>query len=160
MLVRLLAFIISFAALLSPWKVAAFTPFILQGVHRAPKGRLYVRAVSCGVLIDLFSSATPFGLSSLNFVIALTLLYPLRLSFFEDKLLTWPLLTSLFSFLSTLLMLFLRPLFGQGVAVSGRWFLTDLVFASFLDGLYALIFFVLPFQFTPKLVKLVRRRKV
>jgi rod shape-determining protein MreD len=131
-----------------------FAPYFVVCAYQHSKLALLWRAYLCGVILDLLSSTPFFGLSSLNYCLASWLLYGQTRNFFEDKLSTLPLMTFLFSLLSTLIALILAFFFAQSYPLSCAWMATDLVIMPLADSIYALLVFSLPFQLTYKLRKM------
>src|SRR5262245_6915899 len=77
------------------------TPYLVICFYKYSRIGVLWRAFMCGIILDALSSSSFFGFSSLNFCLVSFLLYGQTRNFFEDKLSTLPLMTFLFSFLST-----------------------------------------------------------
>ena len=118
-----------------------------------------VRAFFVGLFLDLLSSSY-FGLFAVGYPITTFLLFGLKKTFFEDKLFTLSLMTAIFSFLSTLVTLFILLFFGEKSFLSFRWCAKDLLGSALLNGLWAYLFFSLPFQLTSKISKMNIFRKI
>lgn len=131
-----------------------FVPYLVVCFYRHSRFAVLWRAFGCGVIIDLLSSGPFFGFSSLNYCFVSFFLFGQTRNFFEDKLSTLPLMTFLFSFLSTGLSLILALFFGNGYPLSGVWIVTDLIGMPFADATYALLVFSLPFQLVYGLKKI------
>lgn len=139
-----------------------FSPYLITTYYRYSRYTALWHAVGCGIVVDLFSSTPFFGLSAMNYSLVTLVLYGQRRNFFEEKISTLPVMTFFFSFLSTLLSPLLHFFCGRMVLLQGAWVLSDLVCMSCLDGLYALLFFSLPFQLTNRIRKMrlfTRRRE-
>lgn len=131
-----------------------FVPYLVTCFYRLPRRAVLWRAYFSGVIIDLLSSSPLFGLTSLNYAVVSWLLYGQTRNFFEDKPSTLPLMTFLFSFLSTIFSAITLLFFRDPITFSGTWIVTDLIGMSLVDALYALLVFSLPFQLTYSLRKL------
>lgn len=133
-------------ALFSKCHLLYFSPYLILSCYKfSLYGTLY-RSLGCGVLVDLLSSTPYFGLSSVNYCLVSFVFHGRTRNFFEDKLSTLPLMTSLFSLLSTLFFVILAPCFGQKITLCWKWGFTDLMAMSLFDALFALTLFSLPVQ--------------
>jgi rod shape-determining protein MreD len=135
-----------------------FAPYLVICIYRHSRFALLWRACGSGIILDLLTSTPFFGLTPLNYCLVCFLLYSQRHNFFEDKLSTLFIMTSLFSFFSTLVAVVLSFFAGKGYGLTCEWVVTDLVGMSFADGIYALLVFSLPFQLTYKLRKMLLRK--
>lgn len=131
-----------------------FAPYLVICFYQYSRIEVLWRAFGCGILLDLLSSAPFFGFSSLKFCLVTLALFGQTRNFFEDKLSTLPLMTFLFSFLTTAISVLLTLFFGNGFPLSIKWVATDLIIMSAADALYALLVFSLPFELTYKLRKI------
>ena len=93
----------------------------------------------CGFIVDTLSCTPQFGIYALNYCLCTAFLYPQKRNFFADSISTLPLMTLLFSLLSTTI---------DGIfniySLSWHWFVTDFFLMPFGDALYALCIFLLP----------------
>lgn len=103
--------------------------------------------------MDLLSSQQHLGLYALNYCLTLWMIYPQKRNFFEDRLSTLPVMTYLFSFLSTLIHLLLLDSFEKSLSLSWIWVGTDLLLMPLADAFYAFIWFTLPSLFMPRAPK-------
>ncbi len=133
-----------------------FAPYLICMLYKHPFFSNLWRCVLAGLIVDLFSSAPLFGLTSLNYLVVLLILRTQKHNFFQDKLATIPLMTAFFSILSTFFSALFLLIFTQNSLFSARWIVTDLFEMALLDALYAFILFSLPFQLTKKIARLVR----
>jgi len=127
------------------WHLFYFAPYLVLSYYKYSRYAVLWRSLGCGILMDLFSSTPFFGLSSINYCLVSFLLWGQKRNFFEDKLSTWPLMTALFSLLSTLFSVILAFFVGQKISFCWKWGVTDLFAMSFVDAAFAFIFFSLPF---------------
>jgi rod shape-determining protein MreD len=125
-----------------------FAPFMVICLYHYTRIELLWRSLLCGVIVDLLSSGSFFGMTSVNYCIVSGLLYGQTRNFFEDKLSTFPLMTFFFSFFSTLLSVFFSFFTGFEHPLSLLWIATDLIGMSVVDALFALFAFSLPFELT------------
>lgn len=123
-----------------------FVPYLVICLYRHPRIAALWRACLCGVIIDLLSSGPLFGLTSIHYCCVVFLLHGQTRNFFEDKLSTLPLMTFLFSLLSTGFLAAGALFLQRGYPLSWTWVATDLIGMPLVDALYALLVFSLPFQ--------------
>ncbi len=135
-----------------------FAPYLILTFYKQTRFAVLWRALGCGLVIDLFSSTPYFGLTALNYTLVCWILYSQRHNFFEDKPFTLPVMTFLFSVLSTLTATILFLFFAHPVPLSLKWLFTDLFWMPLLDAGYALGL-SLPFQITYKLRRVMRARR-
>lgn len=135
-----------------------FAPYLIIVIYKFPLSQGLLKAIFCGLLIDSLSSLPYFGLTSLCFVLSITLTCTQKYNFFEDKYSTLPLLTAFFSVCYTLIEMGAYALFGGKVSISWRWVFTDVLGGAFFDAVYALVFFVIPFRLSKKFQKRWRRK--
>ncbi|MCB1180775.1 MAG: mreD [Chlamydiia bacterium] len=140
-------------------KLLFFAPYLILVMYKMDFFSLLVRASFAGIIMDLFSAHSFFGLSSLLHLFTAMIVYTMRLNFFEDKLTTLPIMTFIFSVLFSLLELFFYPLLGGSISINFRWILSDLFCMPFADAILALFVFSLPFQLTKALSKMFRTRR-
>lgn len=136
-----------------------FAPYLVLTYYKHPRYSVLWHAFGCGLLIDLFSSSTFFGMTGINYCITSMLLYGQTRNFFEDKMFTLFLMTTLFSLSSTLIALFLSLFLDQNFFLSFGWLFSELMCLPLCDGAYALLFFSLPFQLTRRLSKIISNRR-
>jgi len=110
-------------------------PPLVRNFYRLDFASCIGWAMGAGLLLDLLSSAPRLGLYAFLFSLIAALLYPLRKFFFEESLMTLPILTTLWSFLVTL------GAFSFHNVIPGG---TDLLLAPLIDGFYAFALFTLP----------------
>ncbi len=154
------SFLIAFLAMLfSPLyfphlHLLFFAPYLVTCFYKQSRYSVLWKSLGCGLIIDLFSSTPLFGATTLNYCVTSLLLYRQRRNFFEDQTLTLPLMTFLFSSISSIITALLYLVFASKYTFSLRWIVTDLFEMPILDALYALVFFAIPFQLTAKLTKM------
>lgn len=125
-------------------RLTFFAPFLIIACYKASLKKCLWIALLCGVIVDLLSSYTRFGLYSLDYCATLFILYPQRRNFFADSLSTLPIMTFLFALLSTLLMALLLYSIETINVFSWGWVFTDLLMMPAVDGFYAYFIFILP----------------
>jgi rod shape-determining protein MreD len=138
--------------------VLYFAPYLVLAFYRHTRFAALWRAIGCGALIDLFSSTPHFGLTALNYCVVSWIIYGQTRNFFDDKPSTLPLMTLFFSILSTMASVILFLLFAQPVALTFKWFFSDLIVMPLIDAAYAFAL-SLPFQITHQLRKVIRTRR-
>jgi rod shape-determining protein MreD len=135
-----------------------FAPYLIICLYTQTRISVLWKAYLCGLILDLLSSSSFFGFSSLNYCLVCWVLYGQKRHFFEDHLSTLPVMTFLFSFLSTLVSCCLFFYCEQSFPFSWSWIATDLFLMPLLDSAYALLVFSLPFQIIYK-IRRMRLRK-
>lgn len=108
-----------------------FAPYLVRLLYRKNLITTIWNAVVCGIIVDLLAANPHFGYTPLNYAIALLLLYTQRRHFFEEKLVTLPLMVFCFSSATTLCLLAEQP-----SLFSWRFVTTDLLGMASLDGLF------------------------
>lgn len=132
------------AMALFSFRLHFFAPFLIICYYQKSFPTALRASLLCGILIDLFTSPLKFGLHALNYTLTTALIYHQKKNLFADHLTTLPLMTSLFSFLSTLIQIFLLALFLQPIPLTFSFIFTDLLFMPAIDGLFAFCWFILP----------------
>jgi len=112
-------------------------------------------AFGMGLFMDLLSSS-PMGIHAINFCLTTLVLYRERRHFVSDNPYNLSLFTLLFSFVSALFYALLISLFDRRMAISGKWVLTDLLLLPIADGVYAFVWFTLPFMIGEKVQKRIK----
>jgi len=123
-----------------------FAPFLALCYHASTLSKSLWLSLLCGLILDLISSEFKFGLYTLTFVLATLLLYAQKRHFFEDKPLALSIFTSIIAAALTLLQFVLIHLFDRGISFSALTFVTDVIFMSLVDGLYAFLWFTCPMR--------------
>lgn len=114
-------------------------------------------ALACGLIIDLLAAQTRLGLYSLNYCAVTWILFNQKKHFFEDSFSTFPIMTFLFSVISTLFHALLLYISSHSIEFSWGWIKSDLIFMPLTDALYAALAFTIPYHLLPK--KYFRKRK-
>jgi rod shape-determining protein MreD len=121
-----------------------FVPFLIMAYYRRSLTASLWLSLLCGLLLDLIAFDQRLGLHALNYCLTTYILYRQKQNFFEDSLTTIPILTVIFSAISTLLQVVLLFIFENGLPLSLGWAATDLVVMPLCDGLYGLLCFSFP----------------
>jgi hypothetical protein len=131
-----------------------FAPYLVIVCYKRSLYHTLRHALYCGVIHDLFSASPLLGLTSLNYCLTVFILFPQRRNFFEENSSTLPLMTYLFSFLSTgingLLLLFA----GNAISPSFIGIFIGLFLMPLMDAAFALAFYSLPFKIYSKFSRL------
>jgi len=130
-------------ALLPTYTFLSFAPFLAIAFNRYTLPRSLWLAASCGLIMDLLSSLTPFGFHALIYVIVTFCLYRFRL-FFVEKALGLSSFTVIFSLLSTLLERSFLNLFEISLPLTWKGIVSDFLIMPLLDGFYAFLWFSCP----------------
>lgn len=130
-----------------------FAPFLIFAFYRHSQATCLWLALMCGLIIDLFCAQTRFGIYALNYTLTSYLLYHLKNYFFEDSLTTIPIMTILFTYLSSLLQLSLLYLMNSEAVWSWEWVKVEWIEMPINNALYAIIFFAIISLLFPKRIK-------
>ncbi len=136
-----------FSALFPSLRLFFLAPWPVYVACRHTNGAALLAAFSSGFLLDILTTGTPTGFFTLIYPLALSLILSFKKLFFQEKLLTYPFLTTVFSFLITALYFIFRNIFCAKMTLTLHSFLTDWIVFPFADGLYAFISFTLPLRF-------------
>jgi rod shape-determining protein MreD len=129
----------------SSMRLLFFAPFLIVLYYQKPYLNCLWGALLCGLIVDLLSSGTHFGLHALNYLSTSILLYKYRLHFFGDNCSTIGIMTFLFACISTIIQWILVYIFDAGAPFSLRFFLTEIVVMPLYDSAYAYLVFIFPF---------------
>ena len=127
-------------------RLSFFAPFLALSYHASTLSKSLWISLACGLILDLISSEFKFGLYTLTYVLATLILYAQKKHFFEDKPLALSIFTSFIAAVLTILQFVLIHLFDRGISFSTLTLLTDVIFMSALDGLYAFLWFTCPMR--------------
>ncbi len=135
-------------------------PYLVISLYQHSKFGVLWRALFCGILLDLLSSGPFFGFSALEFCFVSWLLQSQTRNFFVDKLSTLPLMSYLFTLLSTGFSYIFNIFFNDAAAPTLFWVFSDLICMPLIEAFYALLVFSLPFEliYLFKKLRLARKR--
>lgn len=151
-----LAFIL-FPAFWPTVKLYYFVPFIIIAYYQLSYTGCLWASIGCGTIVDSLSVHAFFGLHAFVYCLTTFFLYPLRTQFFADRPSTLPLMTAIFSLLATLIFMLSAIILEGKQLFSWHLLFTDLLLMPACDGLYAFIYFVLPFLLIKELKRQRRR---
>lgn len=147
-------FLVLAAPLLLPnFRIAFFIPFLIIVIYQKSLISTLWISCFCGLVLDLISSETHFGLYACSYTLTTGMLYKQRDHFFADSISTLSLMTFFFSVLSTLILCVMMSLFRQESILSIQWVLVDLLFLPLMDSFYAFAIFVFPFYLFGKPIR-------
>jgi rod shape-determining protein MreD len=132
------------------WRFFYFAPLIVFSYYKRPLIFCLWLSLFCGLIVDLFASHTRMGFYALDYCLTTWILHSQAKHFFEDSFSTLPLMTFLFSFVSTLIQASLLYAFGQGFSLSWAWITGDLFWMPLSDALFATFAFRIPLSLLPK----------
>jgi len=119
-----------------------FAPFLILVYYQKSFSSALMFSFSCGLITDLFTSPLRFGLHALNYTLTTAFIYHQRRNLFADNLFTLPIMTFLFSALSTFLQLILLYLFAKPVTLSFYLLISDFLIMPFIDALFSFCWFI------------------
>lgn len=135
---------LSIPVLFSPLRLSFFAPFLVICMYKKNLPTTLCLGLFCGLILDLLSSYPRLGVHALNFCLMILLLCPQKRYFFADSLTTLPIMTFLFTSISSLLMACLTYSFEMNHMLSWKWAATDLLIMPAADAAYAFTCFTLP----------------
>lgn len=125
-----------------------FAPFLaIVFQKKSLQKSIWIAGLS-GLILDLLGSATPLGAFSLIFVLCTLVCYRFKHVFFEERLLSLPLFTSLISSTFSLFHIFLFPSMFSIKALLYTVFMLPI-----FDGIYAFFWFTCPFTLFRRIAK-------
>lgn len=131
-------------AVLPGLQMQFFIPFLIIAFYQKSLLQSLWLALSCGMILDLFSSHEHFGLYPLNFFLTTVLIFGNRKHFFADSLSTLPIMTYTFSVISTALQTLLLHFFEKPIILSWSWVIIDLFLMPSFDATFGFIWFIMP----------------
>lgn len=138
-----LFFTVYSSSFMATYTLLPFSPFLTIAINRLSFSKSLWVSMSCGLLIDLLSSKTPFGFHALNQTLTTSTLYRFR-PYFVEKALALSSFSLLFSFVSTFFHRIFLYLFGISFPLTWKGCSTDFILMPLLDGLYAFLWFFCP----------------
>lgn len=134
----------------SSFRFIFFAPYLILVIYKKNYPTAISYSLITGLILDLFTSPLRFGVNALNYSLTTTLLYHQRLNFFSDNLLTLPIMTFLFSLLSTLIQVALLYIFSKPIPISIYWIFSDIIMMPLADAFFSFFWFILPSIFIKK----------
>lgn len=131
-------------ALHPSWRLLYFAPCLILSVYQNSLPKTLWLALLCGGIVDLLSSYPILGVHATAYCAAIFLLYPRKRHIFADSLTTLPLMTYLFSALSSFCVALVLHLLDLGDLFSWRWLGADLLLFPLADAFYAFALFIFP----------------
>lgn len=142
-LVSLICFLI-LPSLFPSFNLYYLIPFIIISFYQKPLLTCLWYALFCGLIIDIFSGSSRLGFTAMNYTLSVFLLYPQKKHFFSDSITTLPIMTFLFSLLSTVFQFMILYSLNKQPLVNIKWIASDLLLMSFFDAAFAFTLFVIP----------------
>lgn len=143
----LAVFVALFGSVFFPYfRVIALAPFLAFVYTRYTLLRCLWIASLCGLLLDLTTSQLHFGIYALIYTFATLIAHPQKRHFFVDKPLALSIYSAITSAIISLFQLFFLCFIDKKLPFNAQLILSDLFIMPLLDGLYALLWFTLPFK--------------
>lgn len=101
-------------------------------------------SVAVGLFLDCATTSFPFGMHTILCALIVFFLYGRKKHFFEEKIFSWVIYSSLLSCLYTALLFFCNLLVNVPPPLSLRSIFSDMVIMAIIDGIYTLIWFTVP----------------
>ena len=125
-------------------RLVFFIPYLVMVCYQMNLSLALWTALGCGLILDLLSSYTRIGFYAMDFCITLALIYPQRRNFFADSLSTLPIMTFLFSALSSIIMALMLYAIEMKNIFSSAWVFADVIVLPTADAFFAFCLFILP----------------
>jgi hypothetical protein len=129
--------------------ISPFIPLIILLFYEEKRSTTTWSTFAIACFLDLTSSHAQFGVLTLSYCISTWILYQYKSLFFIDKWSTLPILSGLYSAISTFTFFILLNIYDVGFSFSWTWFFTDIILLSLFDSLYAFLYFTIPLRFIP-----------
>jgi hypothetical protein len=129
----------------APIGIHFFAPFLIMALYFFRLSTILWLAFAAGLFLDALFVSPRFGFFAATYMVSLLIIYPLRLYFFRDWLMTVPVLTLLFSLVALLaehIFAFLFDIPHMGGSFGA--FVLSLLVVPLVDSIWALFFFALP----------------
>jgi hypothetical protein len=133
-------------ALFPSARITFLAPLLAWLYYRLPMQGALWASFGAGLLLDLLSSDYRLGIFALTYTSTTLLLYTQKRHFYAQRWSTLPILTWLFSLVATLIQVTLLAIVDEGLRITWRWAISDLMVYPLLDGLWAFIGFTLPLK--------------
>lgn len=120
-----------------------FVPFLIILFYQKSLPVSLWLSFLCGLIIDLLSAQSPFGFNACSYTLTTATIYRQKRNFFSDHLSTLPIMTFLFSFLTTIFEIIILSIFGFHASIGFQWIISDLLLMPCFDALFAFLGFIL-----------------
>ena len=137
-------------------RLIAFAPFLCIAYTQKHFIPCLWLSFICGISIDLLSYQSMFGLHALSYCLTTVLLYRQKRHFFDDKSWALAVFTALFTCINSSLELLFISAFAKQMPISFLAIVNNTLVTSFLDALYAIMWF----SYTVKIYKYIRKLAV
>ena len=120
-------------------RLSFFIPFLIIQYYTKSFIKCLWVSLFCGLLLDLLSYNSQFGLCAFSYVLTTWVLYRQKQYFFSHKLSTLPIMTFLFSALLTMWSWVFFFFFYRSQFFTFSLFITDGIIYPLFDSLYAFV---------------------
>lgn len=111
---------------------------------RLDKARAFWMGALSGLFLDLLCTEMAFGLHAFIFVVTMSILFPYRRFFFEEKWLPFTFLAFLFSCLSSFFIALATTLMQKNLHWSPTFIVCDLIVFPILDAIGGYLLLIVP----------------
>lgn len=119
-----------------------FAPFLTILYYKKDLLGCLWGSLFCGLILDLLSAESRLGLYAINYMLVTMIIYRLKYNFFSDSVTTLPLLTFLFSLVSTILEIVMMIIFDYPLSLKGNWLIHSIFVTPMFSAMYSLIYLV------------------
>lgn len=142
-----LAIGLSFQIMLPNLRLVYFAPAFIYLLYSRKEANSLIFCLLIGVISDLFSAYTPFGLYVLVYLLAYHTLRVIKHFFFFEELISLPILSYIFSMITTLYLGIFIQSSSKLSLFSLSWIFSDLFLYPLIDALYAFLFHAIPLHY-------------
>ncbi len=125
-------------------RILGLLPFLLFALSRFSLPRVLWLSALAGLAVDLHSFGPPLGFFAFNYSLSSLILFRYKKFFSEENLFSFVLYGILFSFVSTFIHFFLYAIQDIHLKPSSLTLATDLICMPLIDGIYTLVWALLP----------------
>ncbi len=125
-------------------RILGFLPLLVFALSRLSLPKALSWSMFAGLIVDLYAFGPPLGFFALNYTLTSLILYRYRKFFSEEKLFSFTLYAAIISITSTLIHFFLYAIIDIHLKLSLFTLATDLICMPIVDGLYTLVWALLP----------------
>ncbi len=136
-------------------QVAFFVPFIVIAYYQKPYLTSLWISLLCGVILDVLFPSNRMGLWCMSYTLTTMMLFKYRMHFFGDRQSTLPIMTFLFSLVSTGFYCGVSYFFDKNMGMSFLAMTKELLLIPFENAVYAYLMILLPVS----VVKRIKSRK-
>lgn len=121
--------------------ILAYSPYLAFTFQANPLLKALWQSFLCGLIADSLQSALPFGSCAFCYTLATLALYKLKRTFFEDKIFSLSIFSTIFSILFSFMQVLIFYFMKTPLHFTFTSFVFELAIMPLCDGVYAFICF-------------------